>query len=91
MSEWGGKREGSGRKPRDLGKTVVMRVPESRVEEIKLLISGDTKNIDCVHISKIKEILDKWDGLITPDRAKQPRWENAARLLNGLKAVLIKK
>ena len=88
MSDWGGKREGAGRKGRDLGKTVVMRVPESRIEEIKQLISGDTKNNDCGDISKIKEILEKWDDLVTPDRIKQPRWENAARLLNELKAVI---
>jgi hypothetical protein len=87
-NKWGGKREGSGRKPSGLGETVVMRVPVSRIDEIKQLISGDTKNNDCGDISKIKEILEKWDDLITSDRAKQPRWENAARLLNELKAVI---
>lgn len=88
MSEWGGKREGSGRKPSELGKTVVMRVPESRVDEVKQLIGNSEKKSDCDDISKIKEILEKWDDLITPDRVKQPRWENAARLLNELKIAL---
>jgi hypothetical protein len=41
MADWGGKREGAGRKASS-GKTVVMRVPESKIEEIKQLINGIT-------------------------------------------------
>ena len=43
---WGGKRKGSGRKPSELGKTIVMRVPESRVDEIKEFIRS-TDNQKC--------------------------------------------
>jgi hypothetical protein len=40
MPKWGGKREGAGRKQNELGKTVVMRIPESRVDEVKQLIGN---------------------------------------------------
>ena len=90
---WGGKRKGSGRKPSELGKTVVMRVPESRVDEIKEFIrSVNNQNIDYVNLNSTNKefilLLEKWDALITPDRLKQPRWENAAHLLNELKEIL---
>ncbi len=63
MSEWGGKRKGSGRKPSELGKTIVMRVPESRVEEIKQLIhSANNFSDDCVNSQQeaLEAVIDKW-------------------------------
>jgi len=88
MSEWGGKRIGAGRKS-ELGKTVVMRVPESRIEEIKQLISNVDEKSDCDNISKVKEIIAKWDAQLSSERSKQPRWENVSRLLNELKTALL--
>jgi hypothetical protein len=90
-NKWGGKREGSGRKPSGLGETVVMRVPESRIEEIKQFINGVHDLDESSVNNQIEALIERWEGLITPDRTKQPRWENAARLLNDLKAVLINK
>ena len=88
MSEWGGKRIGAGRKS-ELGKTVVMRVPESRIEEIKQLISNVDEKSDYDNISKVKEIIAKWDAQLSSERSKQPRWENVSRLLNELKTALL--
>ncbi len=89
-NKWGGKREGSGRKPSGLGETVVMRVPVSRVEEIKQLISGEISGDGQAEAltEKIKSLTEKWEVLITPERSKQPRWENAARLLQELKNIV---
>ena len=86
MSDWGGKREGAGRKASSNGKTVVMRIPESKIEEVKQLISGVSDN-DKSEFSEIENLINKWEELITSDRVKQPRWENAARLLKELKEV----
>lgn len=41
---WGGKREGSGRKPKPPGekvKSVVMRIPEDKAQSVKALLSGE--------------------------------------------------
>lgn len=87
MSDWGGKREGAGRKASSNGKTVVMRIPESKIEEVKQLISG----APCEKInefSELKELVSRWEKVITPDRMKQPRWENAGRLLSELKELV---
>ena len=86
MSDWGGKREGAGRKASSNGKTVVMRIPESKIEEVKQLISSVSDN-DKSEFSEIENLINKWEELITSDRVKQPRWENAARLLKELKEV----
>ena len=86
MSDWGGKRDGAGRKASSNGKTVVMRIPESKIEEVKQLISGVSDN-DKSEFSEIENLINKWEELITSDRVKQPRWENAARLLKELKEV----
>lgn len=87
MTDWGGKREGAGRKASPNGKTVVMRIPESKIEEVKQLIAGTPANENS-ELFKIEELVRKWEGLITSERLKQPRWENAARLLNELKEIL---
>jgi len=89
MSDWGGKRDGSGRKASSNGKTVVMRIPESKIEEVKQLISGVSDN-DKSEFSEIENLISKWEELITVERSKQPRWENAARLLKELKEVVKK-
>jgi hypothetical protein len=89
MTDWGGKREGAGRKTSPNGKTVVMRIPESKIEEVKQLINGVT-NEGVNELSELKELVSRWDTLITPDRVKQPRWENAARLLSELKKLNLK-
>jgi len=89
MTDWGGKRDGAGRKASSNGKTVVMRIPESKIEEIKQLIDGVSdkgKN----EFSEIENLISKWEELITVERLKQPRWENAARLLKELKEVVKK-
>ena len=89
MTDWGGKRDGAGRKASSNGKTVVMRIPESKIEEIKQLIDGVSdkgKN----EFSEIENLISKWEELITVERSKQPRWENAARLLKELKEVVKK-
>ncbi len=86
MTDWGGKREGAGRKASS-GKTVVMRIPESKIEEVKQLISGVT-NEKINDFSELKELVSRWEAIITPDRMKQPRWENAGRLLNELKELI---
>lgn len=90
MPKWGGKREGSGRKSSGLGKTVVMRVPESRVEEIKQFISTDTNKSSITNNEDnlLIELINKWEVLITPERSKQPRWENAGHLLQELKNIV---
>lgn len=87
MTDWGGKREGAGRKASPNGKTVVMRIPESKIEEVKQLIAGTSANENS-ELFKVEELVRKWEGLITSERLKQPRWENAARLLNELKEIL---
>lgn len=87
MTDWGGKREGAGRKTSSNGKTVVMRVPESKTEEVKKLIAG-ISNSGNNELTKVEELVRKWEGLITSERLKQPRWENAAHLLHELKEVL---
>lgn len=87
MTDWGGKREGAGRKASPNGKTVVMRIPESKIEEVKQLIAGTPANENS-ELFKVEELVRKWEGLITSERLKQPRWENAARLLNELKEIL---
>jgi hypothetical protein len=89
MGDWGGKRDGSGRKASSNGKTVVMRIPESKIEEVKQLISGVSNN-DKSEFSEIENLINKWEELITVERSKQPRWENAARLLKELKEVVKK-
>ncbi len=86
MTDWGGKREGAGRKASPNGKTVVMRIPESKIEEVKQLIAGTSANENS-ELTKVEELVRKWEGLITSERLKQPRWENAARLLNELKEI----
>jgi hypothetical protein len=88
MSDWGGKREGAGRKGRDLGKTVVMRVPVSRIEEIKQLINNENNQSKFSDNTEIQALIVKWESLVTPERSKQPRWENAARLLQELKNIV---
>lgn len=85
-TNWGGKREGAGRKASPNGKTVVMRVPESKIEEVKRLINNHSLQEDN-SVLKVKKLINKWELLITPDKAKQPRWENAARLLSELKGL----
>jgi hypothetical protein len=87
MSDWGGKREGAGRKASSNGKTVVMRIPESKIEEVKQLISGVSDN-GKNEFSELKELVSRWEEVITPDRMKQPRWEHAGRLLNELKKLV---
>jgi hypothetical protein len=86
MTDWGGKREGAGRKASPNGKTVVMRIPESKIEEVKQLIAGASAS-ESSELTKVEELVRKWEGLITSERLKQPRWENAARLLNELKEI----
>ena len=93
MSEWGGKRIGAGRKS-ELGKTVVMRVPESRIEEIKQLISSAAFDSSFDNKSEVntelQALIVKWENLVTPERSKQPRWENAGYLLQELKNIVQK-
>jgi hypothetical protein len=87
MADWGGKREGAGRKASPNGKTVVMRIPELKVEEVKQLING-VANKKVSEFSELKELVSRWEAVITPDRVKQPRWENAGRLLSELKKLV---
>lgn len=89
MSEWGGKRIGAGRKS-ELGKTVVMRVPESRIEEIKQLINNDNNQFKVSDNTELQALIVKWESLVTPERSKQPRWENAGYLLQELKNIVQK-
>jgi hypothetical protein len=89
MSEWGGKRIGAGRKS-ELGKTVVMRVPESRIEEIKQLINNDNNQFKVSDNTELQALIVKWENLVTPERSKQPRWENAGYLLQELKNIVQK-
>jgi len=90
MTDWGGKREGAGRKTSPNGKTVVMRIPESKIEEVKQLINGVVNEEGGNELSELKELISRWEALITPDRVKQPRWENTARLLSELKKLNLK-
>ncbi len=59
------------------------------LEEVKQLISNHSLQEDNDAL-KVKELINKWELLITPDKMKQPRWENAARLLNELKSLGLK-
>lgn len=90
MPKWGGKRDGSGRKSSGLGKTVVMRVPESRIEEIKQLINNENNQSKFSDNTEIQALIVKWESLVTPERSKQPRWENAGHLLQELKNIVQK-
>ena len=61
----GGYRPGAGRKSKYGVKTVVMRIPENRVQEVENLIAGGpvetvTESIESVTESKAEPIEDIW-------------------------------
>ncbi len=60
----GGYRLGAGRKPKYGTKTVVMRVPEDRVQEVQNLIGGGGLEsvTESKHVEDIKRILKRWGG-----------------------------
>ena len=79
----GGYRPGAGREPKYGAKTVVMRVPENRVQEVQNLLTG--AHIESVTESKakpiedIRRIVERWGELLKPHQdvsgqVKQPRW-----------------
>ena len=65
----GGSRAGAGRKPKYGGKTVVMRVPVERAEDIeRFLLCGDGQ------LAAVVEVLRRWKGKIgSGERCTQPR------------------
>jgi hypothetical protein len=76
-------RPGAGRKSKYGVKTVVMRIPENRVQEVEKLIGGG--GIESVTESKvepiedIRRIVERWGEKLVPHQnangqVKQPRW-----------------
>ena len=80
----GGYRLGAGRKSKYGVKTIVMRVPEDRVQEVQDLIGGggleSVTELKAEPIEKIRRIVEVWGEKLIPHQdasgqVKQPRWE----------------
>ncbi len=88
----GGKRENSGRPALFDEQTKVMRVPISKVEEIKaFLLSNENPNQIDIETAELKEKLERIDDIVWKYTAQQndsPRWAQAKKLLNELKEIL---
>jgi hypothetical protein len=84
----GGYRPGAGRKPKYGTKTVVMRVPEDRVQEVQNLLGGrvefvtESTNPDSEKLSRIREVLVRWRGKLSDKRG--PLWGHVHELLDEL-------
>jgi hypothetical protein len=87
----GGKREGAGRKPKFGEKTVVVRIPESILATVKMLVenqnSGDFLQIKTVQnqqINDIKNLIKSYES----NANDSPRWAFAKKLLKELDLIL---
>lgn len=100
----GGHRPGAGRKSKYGVRTVVMRIPENRVQEVQNLIGGGgvesvTESVESVTESKaepiedIRRIVEHWGELLKPHqgpdgKVTQPRWQKCWELWQELAQVL---
>jgi hypothetical protein len=93
----GGYRPGAGRKSKYGVKTIVMRVPEDRVQEVENLIAGS--HVETVTESKaepiedIRRIVERWGELLKPHQdatgqVKQPRWAKCWEVWQEIAQVL---
>ena len=80
----GGARAGAGRKPKYGGKTMVMRVPVERADDVeRFLLCGDGQ------LAAVVEVLKRWREKIgSGERCKQPRWKHACELLEEIERMV---
>jgi hypothetical protein len=98
----GGYRLGAGRKSKYGVKTIVMRVPENRVQDVENLIAGGpvetvTESVESVTESKpldnLKAVVERWEEQLkhhqdSGGQVKQPRWAKCAELWKEVSQVL---
>jgi hypothetical protein len=93
----GGYRPGAGRKSKYGVKTIVMRVPEDRVQEVQNLLGGG--GVESVTESKaepiedIRHIIERWGEKLVPHQdasgqVKQPRWSKCWEVWQELTRVI---
>jgi hypothetical protein len=91
----GGFRKNAGRKGFYGEKTVAVKIPISRVDEVKAFLLQGTSNDSvtpsnkdiaaCVQkLSEIEQVVARWEIRCTPERAKAARWEKATELLGEI-------
>jgi hypothetical protein len=93
----GGYRPGAGRKTKYGTKTVVMRIPENRVQEVQNLLGGG--GLESVTESKaepiedIRRIVERWGEKLVPHQdargqVTQPRWSKCWEIWQELARVI---
>lgn len=103
-SKWGGSRPGAGRKRRHFEATITMRIPLSKLDEVKRIISKDENHSDfkleivtnsniclnCETKSKLEFVTNSINVWKQKifSREQKPRWHNVSKLLKELELLL---
>jgi hypothetical protein len=93
-SRHGGYRPGAGRKSKYGVKTVVMRIPENRVQEVQNMIGGGLESVtESKLLTDFMALCKRWEGRIKPHqnpdgKVTQLRWPKCWEIWQELAQVI---